>query len=305
MGPRLVARLSFILPVLAFMTPWTASGQQAPAPEPKDDAVAWRDAWPRFRPLEFVATGALLGGTATIYLTQDFKDNASAAENPLDTLVRDGLRFDSREGRDTARYVGDFFFRMGVAYPYLVDTLGVAWIGHGSGDVAGQMFLINTQSFGLTAALSLSTEYFVGRARPSTAPCEQDEDYEQFCDGSDEYGSFISGHTAVAATGAGLTCAHHQNLPLYGGGAGDDIACGVGVAGAVITGLARIANDRHWFSDVMSGWAVGALSGYALPVWLHYGAEESKRKESSRTIQWMPTPMTTGTGVGLGVIGVM
>jgi hypothetical protein len=33
-----------------------------------------------------------------------------------------------------------------------------------------------------------------------------------------KFQSFISGHTLMAFTGAGLICAHHSHLPLYGGG---------------------------------------------------------------------------------------
>src|SRR5260370_757190 len=57
----------------------------------------------------------------------------------------------------------------------------------------------------------------------------------------------------------------------YGGGAADLAPC-LGMIGVSLgTGVARIMGDRHWASDVLAGWTVGALSGYVLPSVLHYG----------------------------------
>ena len=70
---------------------------------------------------------------------------------------------------------------------------------------------------------------------------------------------------------AALTCVHHQHLPLYGGGFANLAPCLVMMGVAATTGVLRLVYDEHWASDVITGWAVGAASGYVLPSLLHYG----------------------------------
>lgn len=86
--------------------------------------------------------------------------------------------------------------------------------------------------------------------------------------------SFPSGHTATAFTGAELVRLE------YGGKYG--IAA---YSVAVATGIMRIANDRHWFHDVVGGAGIGILSaniGYwMLPVWKRvFHLERSERSVS-------------------------
>lgn len=63
----------------------------------------------------------------------------------------------------------------------LTGDVGVALAAHGSADVAGQMFLIDAQSLGLSAAISLGLEKAARRARPSTEVCDRDGEYEYYC----------------------------------------------------------------------------------------------------------------------------
>ncbi len=276
-----------------------------PAYAQQADEVEWQPHWTRFRGWQYGAGGAILAGTIATSFAVDFRDDGGAWENEVDSWVRDRLVARSREGRDRARTVGDIGFRGMLVYPYLVDTLLVTWVGHGAGDVAGQMFLINTQSFALTAMLVIPPEKFIARARPSTEPCERDDEYERFCDGSDEFGSFPSGHAAIAAAGAGLTCVHHQHLPLYGGGIADAAACVAASGLALTTGVARIVNDRHWLSDVLLGSAAGAVSGYLVPLWLHYGAGSPAGAFRTGPVHWALLPLASGQRLGLAMTGYM
>jgi len=75
--------------------------------------------------------------------------------------------------------------------------------------------------------------------------------------------SFPSGHMAVAMTGAHLMYKEYK-----------DVSPWIGVGGylmATSTGVLRMWNDAHWFSDVMMSAGIGLLSveiGYMLlPVW--------------------------------------
>jgi len=288
--------------VLVCAAVWPTSARAQTAPDP--DALVWRREWPRFRAIEYVATGALLAGTAINIFFIDWPDSGDEAKNPFDDSARKGLAAESRQGRDNARVIGDIGFRSMLLYPYLVDVVGVAWIGHGSPDVATQMALIDTQSFGLAGFVSLTVEKAARRARPSTRECDRDEDYESYCDGAEEYASFYSGHMAIAVTGAGLTCAHHQNLPLYGGGAGDLLACIGTSAIAITTGVARVVNDRHWATDVLLGSGIGVVSGYVLPMVLHYSGRSEPRPSETKVGRFTFAPYSDGEHFGAQWVGV-
>ena len=70
-------------------------------------------------------------------------------------------------------------------------------------------------------------------------------------DGS-AYNSFPSGHTATAFTGAHLLGKEYGRL--Y------PAAAAAGYLTATTTGLCRMANKRHWLSDVAAGAGIGILS---------------------------------------------
>jgi hypothetical protein len=60
------------------------------------------------------------------------------------------------------------------------------------------------------------TKRLVARERPFGAACAGSE-YTEGCEDLDRFRSYYSGHAAITATGAGLVCAHHTRVPLYGG----------------------------------------------------------------------------------------
>lgn len=70
-------------------------------------------------------------------------------------------------------------------------------------------------------------------------------------DGSN-YKSFPSGHTATAFVGAHILFKEYKDTSPWIGVAGYAIATG--------TGLLRVTNKKHWFSDVSAGAGIGILS---------------------------------------------
>lgn len=73
--------------------------------------------------------------------------------------------------------------------------------------------------------------------------------------------SFLSGHSALAfgvATAAGVI-AHRRHL------AAEPYVWATGMALAATTAYLRIAADKHYFTDVLAGSALGALSGLLVP----------------------------------------
>jgi membrane-associated phospholipid phosphatase len=192
--------------------------------------------------------------------------------------------------------VGDAFYIGGALAPTLVDTLFLTLSVHRAPEVAWQMQLIDIEAYAVASALLVGSENLFARARPSMRPCARDQHYEDYCGGPDEKASFISGHTGVVATSAGLICAHHQYLHLLGSDAADATACGLGIGAALTTGIARLINDRHYATDVLAAFAVGALSGYALPVFGYY--RRAKPDQGSRS-PWLLSPHATQTSLEL------
>jgi hypothetical protein len=201
----------------------------------------------------------------------------------------------------------------GVLAPYIVDVYVVALGIHQSVDVAVQMLLMNLQSLGLAGVSTLAAERSFGRARPFTQDCGPDGQVRDAsgrplfnrCEGNVDSEEFWSGHAAATATMAGLTCVHHQHLPLYGGGLADLAPCMFMMGASAATGIGRMVADRHWASSVIVGWGVGALSGYVLPSILHYGFTAGHPLGEVRLdgAVFIPVAQVHAGGAGLGLAG--
>jgi hypothetical protein len=264
---------------------------RAQARDDGGDRVEWRDEWPRFRLSEYLVTGLSLAGLGAIVFFAGRPEQSPEYRNFFDVSVRNAVRAETRAGRDHARRVGDVGFRFLNFYPY-VDSLVVAGLVHGSSDVALQTALIDTEAFAIAGFVSIGFERLIGRARPSARECETNAEYEAFCGDADRYSSLLSGHTAIAFAGAGLTCAHHTNLPLYGARAADLTACVAAAGIALSSGVSRAVNDRHWASDLVLAAGLGTLTGYFLPVWLHYDGTRASRARDFRPdeVRWTLLP---------------
>jgi hypothetical protein len=237
--------------------------------------VEWNPAWPRFRKAEVAFTGGLALQVAAALFLYPTPPRRWEGGILFDDVTRDLLVLDSRKGRNTAARVSDYLYYGLAVLPVTVDVGIVAAGVHGSGDVALEMLAMDLEGYALAGAIALSAEK-IGRVRPADRGCQKDSSYSGRC-GSDAQLNvgFMSGHTAAAFTSAGLTCAHHTNLPLYGGGAPDILACVVSLAAAATSGTLRVSADAHYASDVLLAAGVGLFAGYGLPELLHY--RDSKR----------------------------
>jgi membrane-associated phospholipid phosphatase len=277
------------------------------------DRVEWAPDWPRFRLAEGLGTIALGAATIALAIEADPPTHASWTGGILfDSAVRDALRSHTLAGQQRAADVSTWLYLGGLIVPNVIDLWVVALGVHQNPDVAGQMLLINLQSLGLAGALTLTAELSVGRARPFVGNCHDGSPRDASgqpllgnCAGFETYQSFYSGHAAATATMAGLTCVHHQHLPLYGGGAADLAPCLAMIGVSLGTGVMRVMADRHWASDVVTGWTIGALSGYVLPSVLHYGFGGGRPMGEMRVggARIVPTLLAQVGGAGFGVVG--
>ena len=134
----------------------------------------WDPAWRRFQWWEYAGTTAAIGGSIALAFGAAYPDDGYRHGVLLDDPVRDLFLLRDRQGRDKAKILGNMLYIWSLIHPYLVDVVAVTWIGHGSGDVAWQMFLINLESHAVAGLLSLLADHHIGRARPSVEACERD-----------------------------------------------------------------------------------------------------------------------------------
>ena len=148
----------------------------------------------------------------------------------------------------------------------------------GAGGIFGISMLTNDTKFQDAAFTSLESvavslvfvgaiKSLVGRARPFERKGAHFFHPFTF---KNKYNSFPSGHTSTAFAFSVPWLVYYPNIFTY-----SLILIPTGTA------FARIAKDKHWFTDVIAGGLIGALTGY----WLAKSHEDSStelKKDSSK-----------------------
>ena len=163
----------------------------------------------------------------------------------------------------------------------MADTTGVTLVAlsvgldsiiiplvRGSLDVTWQLVLMDAEAYSLSSIVAISMYDSIGRARPNYEDCLAGR-VTVGCNGSST-ASFPSGHINEAFTAAGLSCAHHLFQHVYGNALADAFACIRDLSLGTTEAILRMMGDRHYFSDVVAGSAIGFSFGFALPTLLHY-----------------------------------
>lgn len=152
---------------------------------------------------------------------------------------------------------------LGGIVPLSVGTL--MWAGGAvtHDDFVKNLGLESTQAVVLSGALTVGIKGLIGRTRPNAAPDDPDQYYPGRGFFNASRASFPSGHTSAAfAVATVLSKEMSARFPrqrwlirgaLYG------------AAGTV--GFARMYQNAHWPSDVVTGAALGTLSGLKALSW--------------------------------------
>lgn len=280
-----------------------APARAEPAPEESSTSphrLVWRDEWPRFRTIEYGITANLAWQLAFIEFRLKAGEPRWHGGVLIDDDVRNAIRASDPDVRESWAFASDPLTIGTQAVPVVIDAvlIPLAFDG-GNFDVAWQMTMMNLEAMAAVGVFNRVGHRIIKRARPPTLACEQDDDADPFC-GSGTAASFPSGHASGAFLGAGMSCAHHVHLPLYGGGWPDYVfGCILPVGLASSSSVFRLIADRHYFSDVVVGAAAGFAGGFGLPTLLHYGYGGDAHEAGDGPSRLMILP-----AVGAGQLGV-
>jgi membrane-associated phospholipid phosphatase len=215
-----------------------------------------------------VATLSAGVGTIALALVPPARDPRWSGPILFDDSLRSALRADDADTRRTLRSIGDKSYYAAPVLPLLVDSFIVSLLVRGDKRAAANLALISTEAFSYTGLITFTALRGAARERPDSSECRRSSSNPASCKPDTE--SFYSGHSAVSATSAGLVCANHTRMPLWGHPVADVSACVLAVSGALLTATTRMIADRHYPTDVLTGLSIGLAMGYAVPVLLHY-----------------------------------
>jgi membrane-associated phospholipid phosphatase len=145
-------------------------------------------------------------------------------------------------------------------------------------------FLVISEAVAVSTLLNQTTKILFARERPFVHALEDDKERQKTTLPSDNNVSFYSGHTTLSftlATAAGTvaTLRGYRLMPLV---------WATLMPLAATTGYLRIAADKHYLSDVLTGAVLGSAVGALLPILFH-------NRESG---EFVPNGLGTGNGAG-------
>jgi membrane-associated phospholipid phosphatase len=242
----------------------------APPPAPASTSM-WRSEWPTFSALEGVGTIVAGAGTLVLFMLKPPTDPRWEGGILFDKSVRSGLRLHSESARTKVRSLGDLPYYTAPVIPLIIDPLVASWMVRGDTKAAVNLEAVGLEAFSYAGLGSFISTRISVRERPDSTECRRQHPNGD-CEPDTE--SFYSGHTTIAAASAGVVCANHRVMPLWGNKAADIGACALATTGAVASGVSRMLADRHYASDVIVGFGVGFGIGYAVPTLLHYAGNK-------------------------------
>jgi membrane-associated phospholipid phosphatase len=190
-------------------------------------------------------------------------EDGSDRLNPVDRSIRGAALWEEPRTADTVSSVLGF-----VVEPVAVLGLTAAAAGYdkGIGGFPLDALLVLEATF-IAADVNQLVKFAVARERPFVhyLPHAPGERPAATASPSDDNLSFFSGHTTLVfalATSAG-TISSLRDYRLA------PVVWAAGLSMAASVGYLRIAADKHYFSDVMTGAVVGSLVGIGVPLLFH------------------------------------
>jgi membrane-associated phospholipid phosphatase len=265
--------------------------------EAGEDPSLWREEWPEFSVVEGLLTIAAGVGTLVLFAVGPVTEPRWRGGILFDDAVRSAVRAEDPSHRNTLALVGDATYYAAPIIPFVVDTVVVSLLAKSDAKLAKNLALVSLEAFSYAGVLSFAATQISARERPFVTQCLDDEGGDESrCELESRTEAFWSGHTTISAASAGLVCANHMHIALWGHRAADAMACGVASALAATTGVTRLVADQHYATDVIAGGAVGFTIGYAVPTLLHYAAAKPAPRMAL-------TPVLSSGVTGLGMAG--
>ena len=166
--------------------------------------------------------------------------------NGFDLFFRENLKWNN-ENINRAALFSDVLVR-GITVP------SIFWSSYKSGYKYSSYVLLHMQVIAATGLLTHMSKYIMGRQRPYSHFKTMEPQFPK------DNLSFFSGHSSFSfavATASGYLL--ERSNPHYSG-----LIWSTGLLLASTTGYLRIAADRHYMSDVLTGMLVGTLAGYLI-----------------------------------------
>jgi membrane-associated phospholipid phosphatase len=260
-------------------------------------SLIWRG--DRVSQIEVGAAGVLAAGwLAAVWGTSDGEAQWRGGIL-VDDFAVNTLRASTPEGRKRAAKASDYL----AAGTVVFSTSDLAVAAARNPDVGWQLAVIHTEAHAVNGMITTLVKYLTRRERPFvTHECTQ-ANGDPSCVNSQ---SFLSGHTSTAFTSAGLLCADHLELGLYGNSLADGTACVTGLVAASTVGTLRVVADAHYASDVFFGALLGFTSGYVLPRAMHFHSHSTPAQDRKfrALVMAAPVPLSEG-GAMLTINGIV
>jgi membrane-associated phospholipid phosphatase len=182
----------------------------------------------------------------------------SLADEPIQKFALN-LRNHNPSLQNVSKYVTNFG---GVYEAYILGGLGAYGFVF-KNDKMQTTTLLATQAYITGGAIESVLKFLTGRQRPYFTDSTRVQAEPTFhgplyktpldANGKRTNSSFPSGHTTVAFAAATVFAMEYRNKPLV------PI---LAYSAATLIGLSRITENKHWATDVLSGAAIGYLTGH-------------------------------------------
>ncbi len=208
----------------------------------------------------------------------------------------------ARHLQDSTTQANRFFKNTSDVVQYVADP-GSIIIGvgmYGVGRIAhwrnvADLGLHGTEAVALSGSITYLLKGLAGRARPYVSVDTNARDFHfgrGFGNGG--FQSFPSGHSTAAFAAASVVTSESQRWWPHQ----TWIVAPVMYGGAVLVGLSRMYNNKHWASDVALGAGIGTFSGIKV---VRYNHGHPHNFIDRVLLDFAVMPVAGGTGVGLSI----